>query len=85
MCYCCLVQVVDARPAGRWRGEAPEPRPGLPSGHIPGSLNVPFAEVLEGGRYGGAVKEKREDSTASVSGCCLGPGKGQALPTCLVS
>ncbi len=42
-------QVVDARPADRFRGEAPEPRPGLRSGHIPGSLNVPSSAVLENG------------------------------------
>ena len=36
------VQVVDARPAARFRGEAPEPRPGLRKGHIPGSINIPF-------------------------------------------
>ena len=43
-------QVVDARPADRFRGEAPEPRPGLKSGHMPGSLNLPFADVVEHGR-----------------------------------
>ncbi len=43
-------QVVDARPADRFRGEAPEPRPGLKSGHMPGSLNLPFSEVVEHGR-----------------------------------
>ncbi len=43
-------QVVDARPAERFRGDAPEPRPGLKSGHMPGSLNLPFAEVVEHGR-----------------------------------
>ncbi|HZH11844.1 MAG TPA: 3-mercaptopyruvate sulfurtransferase [Microvirga sp.] len=43
-------QVVDARPAERFRGEAPEPRPGLRSGHIPGSLNLPFAAIVENGR-----------------------------------
>ena len=40
------VQVLDARSGPRFRGEAPEPRPGLASGHIPGSLNLPFQEVL---------------------------------------
>ncbi len=35
-------QVIDARPADRFSGAAPEIRPGLPSGHIPGSLNIPF-------------------------------------------
>ncbi len=43
-------QVVDARPADRFRGEAPEPRPGLSSGHMPGSLNLPFADILADGR-----------------------------------
>ena len=43
-------QVVDARPADRFRGEAPEPRPGLNSGHMPGSLNLPFVEIVEHGR-----------------------------------
>ena len=39
-------EILDARAAARFRGEAPEPRPGLRSGHIPGSKNVPFGEVL---------------------------------------
>jgi thiosulfate/3-mercaptopyruvate sulfurtransferase len=42
-------QVVDARPADRFRGEAPEPRPGVRSGHMPGSLNVPSSAVVENG------------------------------------
>ena len=43
-------QVVDARPADRIEGPAPEPRPGVRSGHIPGSLNLPFVEIVEHGR-----------------------------------
>jgi thiosulfate/3-mercaptopyruvate sulfurtransferase len=43
-------QVVDARPADRFAGRAAEPRPGLKSGHMPGALNLPYAEVLEHGR-----------------------------------
>jgi thiosulfate/3-mercaptopyruvate sulfurtransferase len=43
-------QVVDARSADRFRGEAPEPRAGLRGGHMPGSFNVPFGEVLKDGR-----------------------------------
>lgn len=43
-------QILDARPAERFRGEAPEPRPGLRKGHIPGSKNVPFAKLIENGR-----------------------------------
>jgi len=40
-------QVLDARPRDRFEGRAPEPRPGLRSGHMPGALNLPYAEVLE--------------------------------------
>jgi thiosulfate/3-mercaptopyruvate sulfurtransferase len=43
-------QVVDARPAGRFKGEAAEPRPGIPSGHMPGAKNVPVTELIENGR-----------------------------------
>jgi len=43
-------QVVDARPADRFRGEAPEPRPGLKGGHMPGAFNVPTATVVQNGR-----------------------------------
>ena len=39
-------QVVDARPAARFRGEAPEPRSGLRSGHMPGARNVPSASLF---------------------------------------
>jgi len=40
-------QTVDARSAGRFDGTAPEPREGLRSGHIPGSLSLPYTEILD--------------------------------------
>ena len=43
-------QIVDARPADRFRGEAPEPRAGVRSGHMPGALNVPATALVENGR-----------------------------------
>ncbi|MEM9552081.1 MAG: 3-mercaptopyruvate sulfurtransferase [Pseudomonadota bacterium] len=39
-------EILDARSAERFRGDAPEPREGLRSGHIPGSRNVPFGKLL---------------------------------------
>ena len=48
--------LVDARSAGRFDGSAEEPRAGLRSGSIPGSFNVPFANLLEDGHF----KDKRE-------------------------
>ncbi len=39
-------EIIDARPAGRFAGRDPEPRPGLRMGHIPGSKSVPWSELL---------------------------------------
>ena len=38
--------VVDLRPAGRFAGRDPEPRAGIRSGHLPGSLNLPYGELV---------------------------------------
>ncbi|WVN85134.1 uncharacterized protein L203_100276 [Cryptococcus depauperatus CBS 7841] len=38
--------VLDHRPTARYFGNAPEPRPGLSSGHIPNSLSLPFTQHL---------------------------------------
>ena len=60
-------QIVDARSADRFRGEAPEPRAGLRSGHIPGSLNLPFAELLNAdGTFKAAKDLKRIFEKAGV-------------------
>lgn len=40
-------QVVDARALGRFEGRDPEPREGLKSGHIPGSRNLPFNQLID--------------------------------------
>lgn len=40
-------QVVDARALGRFEGRDPEPREGLESGHIPGSRNLPFNQLID--------------------------------------
>jgi thiosulfate/3-mercaptopyruvate sulfurtransferase len=39
-------QVVDLRPAGRFAGTEPEPRPGLRGGHIPGSRSLPYDRLV---------------------------------------
>jgi thiosulfate/3-mercaptopyruvate sulfurtransferase len=48
------IQVLDARPRGRFQGTEPEPRLGLSSGHMPGAVNTPHAELIENG----ALKSK---------------------------
>ncbi|MEI7805868.1 MAG: 3-mercaptopyruvate sulfurtransferase [Hyphomicrobiales bacterium] len=59
-------QVVDARAADRFKGEAPEPRAGLRSGHIPGSLNVPFAGVVENGTLASPEKIRQAFAKGKV-------------------
>jgi thiosulfate/3-mercaptopyruvate sulfurtransferase len=43
-------QIADARPAGRFRGEVPEPRPGLKSGHMPNAVSAPADTLVENGQ-----------------------------------
>ncbi|MGJ0534112.1 3-mercaptopyruvate sulfurtransferase [Methylocystis sp.] len=79
-------QVVDARGAERFHGWAPEPRPGLRSGHMPGALNLPFGDVLEGGR----LKDK-PGLEAAFSSAGVNPDApviatcGSGLTACLIS
>jgi thiosulfate/3-mercaptopyruvate sulfurtransferase len=54
-------QVVDARSAGRFRGEAPEPRASLRRGHMPGALNLPFNLVVA---EDGTLKSRAELAAA---------------------
>lgn len=54
-------QLLDARPAARFRGETPEPRPGLRGGHVPGSRNLPFPGLIA---QDGTLKPPAELRTA---------------------
>ena len=42
-------RLIDARSAGRFKGQEPEPRAGLRGGHMPNAVNIPYADVLENG------------------------------------
>jgi len=42
--------VIDARSAGRFKSQDPEPRAGLRGGHMPNAVNIPYTDVLENGR-----------------------------------
>ena len=59
-------QVIDARPANRFRGEAPEPREGVRSGHMPGAKNVPVTELIEDGRLIAPDKIKEKFAAGGV-------------------
>ncbi|GGE43804.1 sulfurtransferase [Primorskyibacter flagellatus] len=69
--------ILDARSAARFAGEADEPRAGLRKGHIPGSANLPFPEVLN---EDGTMKDP-EALTAIFEGVGI-DGKRPVITTC---
>jgi len=71
------MQVVDARPAGRFEGREPEPRPGLRGGHMPGARNVPSAAILNAD---GTLKS-RDELIALFKGAGIDPA-GPVVTTC---
>lgn len=62
--------IVDARGAARFNGEVAEPRPGLKSGHITGSRNVPYSSLVADGRLKpvAALKDAFEQAGVDVAG-----------------
>jgi thiosulfate/3-mercaptopyruvate sulfurtransferase len=61
-------QVVDSRSAARFKGEAPEPREGVRSGHMPGSLNLPSNDLVEDGKL---VSPDKVEAAAAKAGVNL--------------
>ncbi|WP_053689492.1 sulfurtransferase [Streptomyces sp. WM6372] len=59
--------VLDARTRERFTGAAPEPRPGLRGGHMPGAVNLPFGDLLSGAGLMRPAGELRE-AFAAVTG-----------------
>lgn len=76
--------IIDARSEGRFQGTEPEPRKHLKSGHIPNSVNIPFASVLEDGKFKSEVElqelfeSKEIDNKELVFSC------GSGLTACIV-
>ncbi|MEM9059097.1 MAG: 3-mercaptopyruvate sulfurtransferase [Pseudomonadota bacterium] len=80
-------QIVDARSPGRFRGEEVEPRKGLRSGHIPGSVNVHFRELLNDDQTMKSPEETRAifeaagvDLTKPVATTC-----GSGVTACILT
>lgn len=65
-------QVLDARGQGRFEGTEPEPRPGLRGGHIPGSRNLPFLQLIDADtkvwRSPQAIRERFDAAGIDLSG-----------------
>ncbi|WP_240108223.1 sulfurtransferase [Streptomyces sp. MUM 203J] len=71
--------VLDARSAGRYAGTAPEPRPGLRGGHMPGAVNLPFGELLDGDgrmRSADALRARFDERTAGAERLVFSCGSG---------
>lgn len=66
------VQILDARPAARFWGEAPEPRPGLRSGHMPGAYSLPFSNLVQNGELlsSEALQQVFQDAGIDLSKPC---------------
>ena len=60
--------VLDARPAGRFNGSIPEPRPGMKSGHIPGARSLPIAEILDDGKMLPGAQLRQRFAQAGIDG-----------------
>jgi thiosulfate/3-mercaptopyruvate sulfurtransferase len=79
-------QVIDARSAERFQGRAAEPRPGLRSGHMPGARNLPFPNVVEGGKM-----KDRAGLAAAFAAAGVDPEKpaiascGSGMTACILS
>ena len=62
-------QVLDARAAGRFSGAVPEPRAGMRSGHIPGSRNLPYTDLLRAdGSFRPAAEVRARLTEAGIDG-----------------
>ena len=81
-------QIVDARAAARFRGEAPEPRAGLRSGHMPSALNLPYNDLIDpkagtmlsGGEIAARIAASGIDPSKKVTASC-----GSGVTACVVA
>ena len=59
-------QILDARSAARFNGTAPEPRPGISSGHMPGATSLPYTDLVADGRLKSANELQQIFSTKNI-------------------
>ncbi len=79
--------VLDARANSRFKGEAAEPRPGIRAGHIPGSANVPFSDLLdsETGRFKSVDEVRSRFADAGVDHLPVVVSCGSGVTACVLA
>lgn len=68
--------LIDVRSSARFDGSEPEPRAGLRSGKIPGSINIPYSTLLQNGRY------KSSDKMQQIFANALGSDSRPLIFSC---
>ncbi len=79
------IMVLDARSRGRFEGVEPEPRAGLRGGHIPGSLSLPFPEVVNGNKLRDEDELKEKFEQMGISNQQLVFSCGSGLTACIIA
>lgn len=77
--------ILDARSSGRFHGTAPEPRPGVRSGHMPNAKSLPFPELLDGGFMKGAAELKPIFAALAHSEQRLITSCGSGITACILT
>jgi len=77
--------VIDARSSERFHALVPEPRADLRSGNISGSINIPFTEVLEDGKFKSPEKLEKVFSELDTETRPLVFSCGSGITACIVS
>jgi thiosulfate/3-mercaptopyruvate sulfurtransferase len=76
--------VIDVRAADRFAGSAPEPRAGVRSGHMPGAINLPYGQLLQGDFTLKPPAELRQILQAHYSGAAIA-SCGSGVTACILA
>lgn len=77
--------ILDARSSARFYGTAPEPRPGVRSGHMPNARSLPFPEVLDGGSMKPAAELQKIFAALASSEQKIISSCGSGITACILT
>jgi len=80
-----LSRVLDARPAARFNGEVEEPRAGLRKGHMPGAINLPFADLFDDGLLKSSEELKQIFASLIASSEQIICSCGSGVTACIIA